>query len=106
MIISRKSSNVYFKRHRIANSTNCNCFRISTSAIDRWAIIHFSLKALSTLAHVLSKGAQFWQAAYLAARLRQPQRWSADIRNWTLEDTVYLNPERAQIQEKENRKAA
>jgi hypothetical protein len=60
MIISRKSSNVYFKRHRIANSTNCNCFRISTSAIDRWAIIHFSLKALSTLAHVLSKGAQFW----------------------------------------------
>jgi transposase InsO family protein len=45
-------------------------------------------------------------AVYLAARSRHPQRWSAAIRNWTLETTVYLNPERAQIREKENRKAA
>jgi transposase InsO family protein len=45
-------------------------------------------------------------AVYRAARFRHPQRWSADIRNWTLEDTVYLNPERSQMQEKENRKAA
>ena len=43
---------------------------------------------------------------YQAARLRHPQRWSADIRNWTLDDTVYLNPERAQMQEKENMRAA
>lgn len=43
---------------------------------------------------------------YQAARLRHPQRWSADVRNWKLDDTVYLNPERAQVQKKENRKAA
>jgi hypothetical protein len=43
---------------------------------------------------------------YQAARLRHPQRWSADVRNWTLDDTVYLNPERTQRQHKENRKAA
>lgn len=43
---------------------------------------------------------------YKAARMRHPQRWSADVRNWTLDGTVYLNPERAQMQEKENRKAA
>jgi len=43
---------------------------------------------------------------YRAARLLHPQRWSADVRNWTLDNTVYLNPERAQMQEKENRQAA
>lgn len=45
-------------------------------------------------------------AVYQAARLRHPQRWSAGVRNWTLDDTVYLNPERAQMQEKENMRAA
>jgi putative transposase len=43
---------------------------------------------------------------YQAARLRHPQRWSADIRNWTLDDTVYLNPERAQMQEEKYVQAA
>jgi len=45
-------------------------------------------------------------AVYQAARLLHPQRWSADVRNWTQGDTVYLNPERAKVQVKENRKAA
>jgi putative transposase len=43
---------------------------------------------------------------YQAARIRHPQRWSTDIRNWKLDDTVYLNPERAQVQEKEYMQAA
>jgi putative transposase len=43
---------------------------------------------------------------YEAARLRHPQRWSAQVRNWTLDDTVYLNPERALIQEKKYMQAA
>ena len=33
-------------------------------------------------------------AVYEAARERQPQRWSGKIRNWTLPDAVWLNPER------------
>jgi hypothetical protein len=33
-------------------------------------------------------------AVYEAARKRQPQRWSGKIRNWTLPDAVWLNPER------------
>ena len=33
---------------------------------------------------------------YRAARTRNPQRWSSDIRNWDLDDAVYLNPERKQ----------
>jgi transposase InsO family protein len=43
---------------------------------------------------------------YQAARLRHPQRWSAGIRDWTLNDKVYLNPERGQLQPKEYRQAA
>lgn len=35
-------------------------------------------------------------AVYQAARVRHPQRWSTGIRNWKLDDTVTLNPERAQ----------
>lgn len=33
---------------------------------------------------------------YQAAKERNPQRWSGDIRDWSLEATVWLNPERAQ----------
>jgi putative transposase len=36
---------------------------------------------------------------YQAARARHPERWSARIRNWKLDDTVYLNPERVQAQD-------
>jgi len=43
---------------------------------------------------------------YLAARTRHPQRWSRGIRNWKLEPVVYLNPERAELEAKEHRKAA
>ena len=45
-------------------------------------------------------------AVYQAARTRYPQRWSAGIRNWKLDDIVYLNPERTQAQPDEYRKAA
>ncbi|GAB7546614.1 hypothetical protein CS8_082980 [Cupriavidus sp. 8B] len=44
-------------------------------------------------------------ALYEAARARNPQRWTAGIRNWELPDAVYLNPERAQ-QNAENYKQA
>jgi putative transposase len=33
---------------------------------------------------------------YHEARNRNPQRWSQGIRNWKLEDQVWLNPERIQ----------
>ncbi len=45
-------------------------------------------------------------AVYLAAREKHPQRWSGETRNWKLDDTVYLNPERAQIQERKYMEAA
>lgn len=34
------------------------------------------------------------KAVYTAARERHPERWSGDIRDWSLEDVVWLNPER------------
>jgi putative transposase len=33
---------------------------------------------------------------YQAARARTPQRWAGALRNWDLDDVVYLNPERKQ----------
>jgi putative transposase len=44
-------------------------------------------------------------AVYEAARKWQPQRWSGKIRNWTLPDVVWLNPER-EIDSGQKRKAA
>ena len=44
-------------------------------------------------------------AVYQAARERHPQRWSTGIRNWTPDNSVYLNPERARVQEKEKKQA-
>ncbi len=44
-------------------------------------------------------------AVYEAARKRQPQRWSGTIRNWTLPDVVWLNPER-EVDSGQKRKAA
>ena len=34
------------------------------------------------------------EQVYRDARKRNPGRWSQDTRNWTLEDQVWLNPER------------
>lgn len=34
------------------------------------------------------------EEVYRAARKRHPQRWSQDVRNWKLENQVWLNPER------------
>jgi putative transposase len=36
------------------------------------------------------------EQVYHEARNRNPQRWSQGIRNWKLEDQVWLNPERIQ----------
>jgi putative transposase len=36
------------------------------------------------------------RTVYQAAQARQPQRWARTIRNWELDDVVYLNPERPQ----------
>jgi putative transposase len=33
-------------------------------------------------------------AVYEAARQKNPNRWSKKIRNWSLEDEVWLNPEK------------
>jgi putative transposase len=46
------------------------------------------------------------EEVYRAAREKKPQRWTGETRDWELEDTVYLNPERAAAQEKKCRKAA
>ena len=35
---------------------------------------------------------------YTAARERHPERWSGDIRDWSLESVVWLNPERGVCQ--------
>ena len=36
------------------------------------------------------------RAVYEAAKASKPQRWAGEIRNWHLDDVVYLNPERKQ----------
>ena len=36
------------------------------------------------------------KAVYEAARASKPERWAGDIRNWDLDNVVYLNPEREQ----------
>ena len=33
---------------------------------------------------------------YAEAKARNPNRWTADVRNWKIEDAVFLNPERVQ----------
>jgi putative transposase len=38
-------------------------------------------------------------AVYQAARARNPGRWSEGIRDWSLPDTVWLNPEREKTQD-------
>lgn len=43
---------------------------------------------------------------YMAARHRHPQRWSGGVRNWTLNDVVYLNPEREQARTSEMQRVA
>lgn len=40
-------------------------------------------------------------AVYEAAKARHPQRWSTGVRNWKLESTVFLNPERLTMPPKE-----
>ncbi len=42
---------------------------------------------------------------YQAAKLRNPSRWSGDIRNWEPIKEVYLNPEKQKVDEKENKVA-
>ena len=34
------------------------------------------------------------RAVYEAARASEPERWAGPIRNWNLDNVVYLNPER------------
>ena len=43
---------------------------------------------------------------YQLARQKHPLRWSEGTRNWKLNDSVYLNPEKAKAQEKDYMKAA
>ena len=39
------------------------------------------------------------EQVYREAKSRNPQRWSRDIRNWNLDDQVWLNPERIRPEE-------
>ena len=41
------------------------------------------------------------EAVYRAARVKHPERWRGDIRNWELPEAVYLNPERSKEKEKD-----
>lgn len=36
---------------------------------------------------------------YEAARARHPQRWNGHIRDWSLPESVWLNPEKAASQQ-------
>lgn len=38
------------------------------------------------------------QQVYEAAKAKHPERWSGNIRDWSLEDKVWLNPEKKQIE--------
>jgi hypothetical protein len=37
------------------------------------------------------------QQVYEAAKAKHPDRWSGNTRNWTLEDEVWLNPEKVAV---------
>ncbi len=43
------------------------------------------------------------KGVYQAAKLRNPERWSGDIRNWEPVTEVYLNPEKRSVDKKENK---
>jgi putative transposase len=34
---------------------------------------------------------------YKAAKTRHPERWSGNVRNWDLQEDVYLNPEKERL---------
>ncbi len=48
------------------------------------------------------------KAVYEAARLKHPERWTTSIRDWSLADAVWLNPEKDKVvtDEKKNEKGA
>ncbi|QVK17649.1 IS3 family transposase [Mycoplasmatota bacterium] len=43
---------------------------------------------------------------YEQAQLKHPERWSRNIRNWSVENIVWLNPEKSSILEKEETKSS
>lgn len=43
---------------------------------------------------------------YEEARVRHPERWSGEIRDWSLENEVWLNPERMNMQRSEEKKTS
>ena len=45
------------------------------------------------------------KAVYQQAKLRNPARWSGNIRNWEQIEEVHLNPEKSKTKEKENKAA-
>jgi len=45
------------------------------------------------------------QQVYKAAKENHPERWSRKTRDWTLEDKVWLNPEKAECSEKEKKQS-
>ncbi|WP_407272904.1 integrase core domain-containing protein, partial [Radiobacillus sp. PE A8.2] len=43
---------------------------------------------------------------YEQAKARHPERWSRETRDWTLEEEVWLNPERSENKSEENKKTS
>ena len=45
------------------------------------------------------------QRIYKEAKRLKPERWSSEIRNWDRIEEVYLNPEKAKSEPKQNKAA-
>lgn len=43
---------------------------------------------------------------YEEAKLQRPERWSRDIRNWTLDEKVWLNPEKINVTKEEKKQSS
>lgn len=43
------------------------------------------------------------QQVYEAAKAKHPQRWSGNIRDWSLEDKVWLNPEKIVVEKSDHK---
>ena len=61
---------------------------------------HSGLKFISPIQRHEGKDEEIMRRrkqVYKAAKARHPERWSGNIRNWDLQDAVYLNPEKERL---------
>jgi len=57
---------------------------------------HYGKITCNFLEKVLAKNTEKRQNLYEAAKAAHPERWSGQVRDWTLDDEVWLNPERVE----------